>query len=370
MTGSDITVGVAPLTELSALEARWRSLERRADPSFFQTWSWIGSWLELARFETPPRVIEARRYGDCVGLAIIASRGSRRGAIAAGNGLYLNETGDPDYDLIAIEHNGFLADRNHAADVGAACIRWLVAHDPSWTTLRLGGVPVDYATYAEPLGVKVSIQTIDPCPIVELVGLHSVDHLLARLRASTRRQYLQSLSFYQARGEIRLDAATDVAQAHEHFTELKRLHVQRWQSLNRPHAFRAPFFEKFHRALIARGLPEGQVEFLRLTVGGRAVAYLYNFQFDGRVYNYQCGFEYESASRARPGLVSQILAIDRAIGRGAREYDLLAGATRFKSSIASKSVKIAWLTLQRENVLLRAETFARTLKRWFNVRRN
>lgn len=368
MTVNDIMVGVEPLTDLSALEAKWLCLESRADPSFFQTWSWIGLWLKLARFEAPPQVIEASKSGACLGLAILVPRRTMRSAIMAGNSLYLNETGDPDYDLIAIEHNGILADRSHAAEVEAACVRRLVETDWSWNELHLGGVPLDYASLAESLGMKVSIRTVQPCPTVDLVGLNSIDDLLARLSAGTRRQYLRSLRFFRARGEIRLDAAADVGQAHEFFAELKRLHVMRWQSLNRPHAFRAPFFEQFHGGLIARCLPEEKVEFLRLTVDGKAIAYLYNFQFGGRVYNYQCGFDYESSSHARPGLVSQILAIERAIARGAREYDLLAGATRFKSSIAGKAVPIAWLTLQRESVLLRAENFIRTLKRWVKIR--
>jgi CelD/BcsL family acetyltransferase involved in cellulose biosynthesis len=369
MSGGGITVTVSPLPRLEALEGKWRHLECRADSSFFQTWSWIGTWLGLATFRTPPRLIAASRGGDCVGLAILSACREVRHGMVVSHGLYLNETGDPNYDLITIEHNGVLTDRQGAADIEMACLRWLVENDRSWNELHLPGVPLRYAELATPLGLRPAVRVVEPCPSLDLEGLRTSDDLLAQLSSNTRRQYQQSLRYYRARGEIGLDAAASVTEANDFFAELKRLHVLRWSSLGRPHAFRAPFFERFHAALIAGCVPEQRVELLRVSAGGQAIGYLYQFRHAGRVYNYQCAFEYEPSPHARPGLVSQLMAIGRAIAQGARSYDLLAGSTRFKSSLASRQTRLAWLILQRADFLLRAEGAARALKAWLAARR-
>ncbi|HSE76908.1 MAG TPA: GNAT family N-acetyltransferase [Alphaproteobacteria bacterium] len=364
----DITVAVGQMPRADALEAKWRALEIAAEPSFFQTWNWIGPWLDSARFPVPPRLIEATREGVCVGLGILSSRRMVRRYAVVSHGLFLNETGDPEHDSIAIEHNGFLVDRVNAGDIQAACLRWLIEHDRSWNEIHLGGVPSYYADLGYRLGLRAWIKKATSSMVVDLQGCSSFDDFVARLDASTRRRYRQSLRYYRESGEIRLDAAEDISQAREYFAELKRLHILRWQALGQPHAFRGPFFERFHLALIERGLPEGRIELLRLSVGGRPIAYLYNFLLGSQVYNYQSGFEYTSASRARPGLVSHIAAIGRAIEQGARGYDLLAGATRFKSSLANREVPLVWLTLQRPQVILRAEGAARAFKNWLTSR--
>ena len=45
---SSVTFTLELVSELSVLGAMWRELENRADVSFFQSWNWIGSWLEEA----------------------------------------------------------------------------------------------------------------------------------------------------------------------------------------------------------------------------------------------------------------------------------------------------------------------------------
>src|SRR4051794_6449329 len=44
---STMKATLKPLTDLESLGARWRRLEERVpNASFFQSWTWVGSWLQ------------------------------------------------------------------------------------------------------------------------------------------------------------------------------------------------------------------------------------------------------------------------------------------------------------------------------------
>ena len=61
-------VTVSGVQDFAALEIRWRDLERRATPSFFQSWTWTGC-LAGERF-TDPVLVEAAEQGRTVALAL------------------------------------------------------------------------------------------------------------------------------------------------------------------------------------------------------------------------------------------------------------------------------------------------------------
>ncbi len=90
------------------------------------------------------------------------------------------------------------------------------------------------------------------------------------------------------------------------------------------------------------------MDLLRIAAGGQVVGLLYTFVQDGRVLSYQSGFAYNPGRpREKPGLVCHALAIEYYAGRGARIYDLLAGADRYKRSLAQGGETLHWATLYR-----------------------
>ena len=57
-----------------------------------------------------PSCCAARAHGETVSLALLgANETRRRRGLVRSRGLYLNETGDPRFDALTIEHNGILA---------------------------------------------------------------------------------------------------------------------------------------------------------------------------------------------------------------------------------------------------------------------
>lgn len=354
---SDIAVEIGPSASLRTTELLWRELEARASPSFFLSWTWIGTWLETAGVE--PMLMMARSGGRVVGLGLLNGKRRRRLGLSW-PALSLNEVGSVEQDCIMIEDNGFLAERGIEASVTAACLDHLAAAVPDWRELRLGGVPSTTMESAAGLGLPLRIEAMRPSHYVDL-SASSGDGALASMSANARQQVNRSLRLYRERGEMVLRPSHSMDEALARFAELELLHQRRWAAKGKPGAFGQPFFRRFHRALLERGHPAGAADVLRITVGARTLGLLYTFFHDGIAYAYQNGFEFETDARLKPGVVCHLLAIEHCRQAGLRRYCLLAGDSRYKRSLASGSYDLYWLSLRRPDLAFRLERLARRI---------
>ena len=91
-------------------------LEAAADPSPFQTWTWIGCAAE--RF-ADPLLIEAHDAEGLVGIALW----NRRRSWLSGDSLWLHESGDPALDAVFTEHNDPLLARRAPEGLLAVMLR-------------------------------------------------------------------------------------------------------------------------------------------------------------------------------------------------------------------------------------------------------
>ncbi|MBV8913641.1 MAG: GNAT family N-acetyltransferase, partial [Acetobacteraceae bacterium] len=95
-----------------------------------------------------------------------------------------------------------------------------------------------------------------------------------------------------------------------------------------------------------RGVPTGEVDLLRVSAGPVLVGYLMNFNYNGEVSAYQSGFNYSVVGQhLKPGLTSHYLAIEAYRAAGASIYDFLAGADRYKLSLANAQRWLHWLNV-------------------------
>ena len=127
---------------------------------------------------------------------------------------------------------------------------------------------------------------------------------------------------------------------------LAALHQATWTGRGQPGAFANPAFRHFHRALLARAMPRGEADLLRIAAGARVIGYLYNFRHRGRALAYQSGFDYPDAGpHAKPGLTCHHTAIELARREGMDAYDFLAGGDRYKASLANAATTLHWLDM-------------------------
>jgi CelD/BcsL family acetyltransferase involved in cellulose biosynthesis len=363
-------VSLEPLPPAAELEIVWRGLEARADASFFSSWSWVGCWLASLPAPLEALLLCAEADGVVVGLAIVVTSMARRFRVLPMRLVALHSTGVSSYDTLTIEHNDFLADRAFAGEVRAAMFNRLANGATYWDRLLLPGISDAARQCIEvPAGVTLSERS-NPCYLVELGPLaDGTRDYLDQLNSNTRQQIRQSLKAYRQRGAVELTQADDLATAHDFLARLITLHQSRWISKGRSGAFDTDYFVDFHRQLIERCFERGEIQLLRVRVGDADLGYLYNFVHRGRVLFYQSGLDYDLIEKhGRPGLVMHALAVRHNAALGHHTYDFLAGAARYKKSLATSSEVLSWIVLHRETPAFKFESVLRKCKRYFDSR--
>ncbi len=179
-----------------------------------------------------------------------------------------------------------------------------------------------------------------PAPFVDLEAVRQAGgDWLATLSANTRQAIRRSdraLAEGGAPPEAR-EAASE-AESEAFHAQMAELHRARFPGGG---AYGTAWRARFQGELARRQFRAGQLELLRVTAGGRLVGLLHNMRAGGAVLAYQSGWAERpkgerQGDRAKPGLSCHHLAIARALARGDREYDFLAGDQRYKRSLAGE----------------------------------
>jgi CelD/BcsL family acetyltransferase involved in cellulose biosynthesis len=351
------------LPPLVELEREWRSLEAVARPSFFTSWAWIGSLLAAIPAAGRPMLLRGFARGETVALALLGSAVTRRRhGLVRSRRLYLNETGDPRFDAMTIEHNGVLTAAGSEPAAIDALLAWFAGQRGDADELNLSGslLRLPEAVLAEHRLLRS--ERALPSYSVDLSLLAGSDGKLDPvLSAQARQQLRRAFRHFEAQGPLQLSEATTEAEAQSWLTGLKTLHCAWWGRRGIAHSFSGGFFEAFHRRLIERSFAEGVIQLIEARAGERVIGYLYNFHRDGRVYAYQSGFA-DADPRERPGVVTHALAIRHAFRSGMRVYDFLAGRNRLKESFATRCEPMLWQVVQQPRLAFRLEHLARRLK--------
>ena len=362
---AEMKVSLDDLPTPASLRQIWVALEARAELSFFQSWLWIGTWLESLPAHIKPLLLKIERDGVTIGLGILSNRTVVRHGILRSRALFLNDTGDPALDEITIEHNGLLSERGNSAVVAQACMNFLLRDYHGWDELFLDGMCQPEVIEAVHLD-HARLRTLSrrACHYVDLNGLRQAGgDYLSRLGKNTRYTIRRSMRAYEKLGALQLTEAETAAQAREYLDRLRHFHQQYWQQKGMPGSFANTFFSDFHARLVAKGAGEAAIQMLRVTVGEHEIGYLYNFVHRGRVYNYQTGFDYGlGGTHSRPGLVCHALAVQHNVRLGHRMYDFMAGDSDYKKNLGTGSEAMAWEVIQRPRPKFHIENALRIIR--------
>jgi CelD/BcsL family acetyltransferase involved in cellulose biosynthesis len=323
----DITF--APVTDPASLGQRWRALEAQASCGFFRGWSYLGTLLPHF---SAPHLLAIRQDGRDLALGLFNR--TRRG-------LFLHETGEPLWDRLYVEHNGLLLHPDGTPHLAAA-----LAAASAYGAVALSGIDTPHHAAATQAGTLQTRKT-HVAPALDLAALATAGapHL-DTLSANARAQIRRAMRLYGP--DLVLQDAATLEDAQAFFRRLVTLHQASWTARGEPGAFASPAIIDFHGALIATGFPRGEVALLRIHAAGQDIGILYQFQHGGDMLAYQSGFAPVGDARLKPGLVCHSLAIAHAQRTGMSTYDFLAGAQRYKTTLAPGGGQtLHWVTLHR-----------------------
>jgi CelD/BcsL family acetyltransferase involved in cellulose biosynthesis len=339
------------------VEQTWRTLEERARPSYFLTWGWIENWLACLPAQEAPQLAIVSGDAGPVAACFLGKRRVMRHGFIPSRALYVNYTGLVAYDELCVEHNALLA-----VPDGGASLQTLVSLLPdTWDEMF---IPAADATTAKnlvaaplPDGMTARIDRDVANYQIDLERVRaSKDGYVPLLGSSTRAQMRKA---QRAAGDATFEVANSAQQAQDIYDEMVVLHQRSWRMRGQPGAFADPWFDRFHRRLIARRFQHGEIQLVRVKNKDLTIGCLYNFVAFGRVLFYQCGFGSPADKNLRPGYLCHQLAIEHCAKQGLAVYDLLGGDARYKSSLATDETRIMWMRVQKKRLQFTLEERAR-----------
>ena len=330
------------------VESIWTWLARTT-PSSFLSWGWIECWLEMLPTEHVPQLAVVRRDGRAVAAAFLGYHREVRHGFVASRQRTLNATGIGRFDELCLEHNGLVGH----LDGGIAALVELLPAD--WDEVVLPAVPE--AAIGPIRGLQIDRATI--APYVDLAKVRASGYLPI-VGANTRAQLRRARKNC---GPLRTERAQTVNDAFAIYDELVALHAASWHARGCPGAFADPWFDAFHRRLIAERFPAGEIELVRVCTRERTLGCLYNFVWRGRVVFYQSGIAPPRDPHDKPGYVCHAEAIEAAAAAGHDIYDFGSGSTSYKERLATDAVTLVWARIQRPRARFAIEQHLRAWKR-------
>jgi hypothetical protein len=321
--------------------------------SFFLSWGWIETWLACLPADRAPRLAVIVDRDEPVAAAFLGRTLVRRLHVIASRAVFLNTTGVTRLDDLWIEYNG-LAGEELAIDQVADLVpgRWDELVLPGLRATAFGGLADgDHGRY------RVRVDRRVPSYFADLEEVRARG-FLPLLSGQTRSQIRRA---QRLAGELELEVANDVATAIAIYDELCALHVAQWRAKGKPGAFADPWFDRFHRQLIARRFAAGEIQLVRVRAAGETLGCLYNFVWQGRVLQYQTGLRTFADPKHKPGLVCHTLAIEHCAAAGLALYDMLGGDMRYKKSLSTGADSLVWARVQRRRLRFALEDRARAL---------
>lgn len=362
-----IAAALTPLTNVGQLEHKWRNLEQRSACSFFQSWTWVGTWLSQLPKSKELYVLEILDGNRVIGLAVFGACTLVRHGFVQSRALVLHGTGNKELDRLTIEYNSIVAENGREREVVTAGVNCIRDASVAWDELIVSGVDARvfnaWQDAVRGTNWRVVPRQESTCHFVDLAAVRDRGgDYLALLSSNTRQQVRRSIKAYEKSGSLSISVASSREAAVAYLHGLQELHDAHWQARGKEGAFPNEFTRGFHDRLVRDAVERGEVQMLRVTAGDEIVGYLYNFVRDGHVYFYQSGFKYTEDPKFRPGLVCHYLAIMHNLKIENRIYDFLAGPQRYKRSLGGADVKMYWFALQKPRLIFAVERWLKRVK--------
>ena len=344
----------------------WSDLLAVSEHSFFLSLGWMRTWIQSLPGTITPLLVVGY-YGARPEIAFFIARQRKvRWGLFHQECAYLNSSGDAELDSLMIEYNKPLVRPGN--------------HIPN--SLFVNEIFVDIDEFTFPgcthsldidryFGRDFLIEETgrQPSHYVDLDAIReNGGTFLMTVSANRRRQHKKAIRDLQALGEVSITEAQSREQACTMLDDLAALHQAEWQSRGEPGAFASEYFRRFHKRLIVDRFAAGEIQMLAVTVGDKALGYLYNFVYNGEVLFYQCGFNYEEFSRFRPGFTCHVLAIEHNLKLANCRYNFLAGDAQYKKSLSTDSDELIWYRVNRKSTAAHIERLLALIKRQLSGR--
>ncbi len=352
----------------ASLRESWNGLlERSRSNTVFLTWEWLHAWWESFRPGKTLFLLAIRDLeGTLVGLApLFLAREVALGTVPIRVLRFMG------VERVSSEYLDVIAAPGREAVVVEAIVAYLQANGGAWDVAvfsdmdeTAGNLALLEAASAG-RGWSVRRKAAEVCPYATLPRTY--DAFLKGLSASMRYHVGRRTRGLEKQGRVAFERWDDAERLPSALDRLFALHQARWMTRNHAGNFTNDRVRRFHRSVAPQFAERGWLRYRALALDGVPVAVLYGFQYGGRYYYYQSGFD-PARARSSPGTVIMGRCIEEAIAEGLREFDYLRGTEAYKWSWTATARRTVTLSVYREALrgrLARVDDRSRSmLKSW------
>lgn len=344
----------------------WQDLQQRSIYSYFQSWSWISTWLDLIVNDLHPIVLKVWFNEKLVGLGVFVERDIKRRKVFSSKAMYLNEYPFDGHNMVT-EYNGLLIEQGHEEAVYRETINYLLIKYQQTEEFCFGAVlensPVSKICSAIK-NVNCFVQEQSRTWHVDLSRIKSgVDGFLGSLSRNRRGQIRRSLKLYNKDDTLQINVASNENEALLFFERLGVLHSAYWKEKDQAGSYSNSQWVGFHKTLITNRFRFDEIQLLQIKNASQEIGYVYNLIHKNHVYVIQTGFMIERDKRLLPGYVSHTLAIAHNKTSNKKIYDLMHGDVQYKQILCNASQELEWFVIQRKKIKFVFENVTLSIKR-------
>ncbi|MBI1345268.1 GNAT family N-acetyltransferase [bacterium] len=342
----------------SQVLSRWEQVEKQHGAlPLLASRAWTETWLDHYGDLVPHRYGVLEVAGRCVGVMLLTRGVDDRDGLFRERTWHCGTAGEPSADSVFIEYNNFACLPEFLGSFVQTMLSQLM-QESDWDALKFDGFPEEQLPDVIRQGTDWTLHQ-KSARWFDLNKAREAQHeVLLNLGDSTRKNIRQNI---RKLGDVQFEWAETAEHAQDIFTDLVRLHQARWQSVGQPGCYSSERFTQFHRALIDRLVPRGEMVLSRLSSGQEVLGCSQLLIDQGRVMVYQGGRVANSA--ASPGLITDFFSMQESLRRGYDAFDFMAGDSIHKQRLTNRVTTLTWAQWRRPRWKYRVMSGIREFRR-------
>lgn len=320
--------------------------------SYFLTWQWIGTWLNVFSHDQNIRLIYLAGDKNILATFFFSVELKKRFRIIKQILLTLNTCTYHEGASTCIEYNDFLLAENedYKCFTDKLFQALVSTKEIQWDVINIQYLPSAHYTTLKSIirkyHLKIFNENKDDSYYTELRLLKNTSEYFNKIPKSNKINIQQNLARYYKYGEIKIRLAVDVKEALEFFSELKELNLLRFRHLKQKSVFEISKYLEFHDRLINETFSTQEISLVKIEVGGILVGIIYSFIFKNNIFFYQSGYDYSLESRLSPGIFSLFNLMKYYAQAGYEKFYFLAGNADYKRRLATGKEELLSFEIQ------------------------
>ena len=322
--------------------------------SFFISWNWIDSWLQIFN----KVVVNNNEETNQIKFLIIKVDNKPVATFFFGitkskghdffrcKKAYLGATGIQEIDNIYIEKNNIVSSSGS----------WYVDINEILSSLsvdRLSFPGVEHDSWEE-ISKQFKIDkrnSLINSVLTYIVNLDTVRNCssgyLGTLSSNKRHQINRTIKYYGSVQDLTIESPVGLESALKIFDELVDLHNYQWVKKIKNSSFSNKVVYDFHHNLISKSWGDAAIGIYKISNKKSVIGYIYGFFSNDTFFFYQSAFSYSDDNKVKNGLLCHALLIDYLAELGLGRYDFLAGDAQYKKSLSNNSYTMNWVDIYR-----------------------